>query len=63
MKIAEIRKAIIAGIGVAVTAGIAVYQQEGDHLSPQWNALVLAVLTVGTAVVTWAIPNKPPEQS
>ena len=60
-KVAEIAKAIIAGVGAAASYFIAVLGAEGsfgDLSTSQW----LAVIPVIAAVygVTWAVPNRPP---
>jgi hypothetical protein len=55
MMLAHIRKAVVAGLGAAVTAVVAA-AQDGSLDQGDWVTVALAGLAVGLA--TWSVPNK-----
>jgi hypothetical protein len=54
--LAKVRKALVAGLGAAVTAIVAA-AQDGSLDTGDWITVALAGVAVGYA--TWQIPNKP----
>lgn len=60
-KLAQIRKAIVSLVGVALTILTFVTDNFGGILPASWTAIVAAVIGALTVVSTWATPNKPAE--
>jgi hypothetical protein len=58
-KLSEIRKAVVAAIGVVLTVLTFVTNNFGGLLPAQWTAVIGSVVAVLTVVATWATPNKP----
>ena len=55
-KLAEIRKALVAGIGVTLTA--LTFAHTWTFLPTAWTVAVGTVIAILTPILTWLAPNK-----